>query len=209
MYSRTPLFVFAIALPFAGCTCEWHASTNKSWTTNSGGERVVVVQENPDQIAREREARIAREREWERERERERSRRPVVIGAGGRTGTGAAPHSPALGTPVQPAQPAPTPLQPGTSGGGSSAGNIGTPAPTPVAPVTPTPVAPTPVAPPPPAVVEPTPPPPPPAGDTYVAPREINKAEGGPAKAGSAVDNSGSTTKKKPVQRTGPMKRQQ
>jgi hypothetical protein len=205
MYSRTPLLLFAIALPFTGCTCEWHASTNKSWSTNSGGERVVVVQENPDQIAREREARIAREREWERERERERSRRPVVIGAGGRTGTGAAPHSPALGTPVQPARPAPTPLQPGTSGGGSSAGNIGTPAPSPVAP------PPAPVPAPPPAVVEPTPPPPPPppppASDTYVAPREIDKPAGGASKAGSAVDNP--TNKKKPVQRSGPMKRQQ
>ncbi|HEX5656428.1 MAG TPA: hypothetical protein VFX59_04500 [Polyangiales bacterium] len=196
MSPRTPLLLVAIALPFTGCTCEWHASTSKSWSTNSGGERVVVVQEDPYQAQRERDARIAREREWERERDRERARHPVVIGSGGRTSTGAAPHSPALGQPsVQPSPGASS--YPGVSGG--SSGSIAAPAP---APIVPPPVTPTPAP-----VVTPTPAPPP--EDSYVAPREINKPSGGPGKAATPTDTD-SADKKKPAQpRTGRMTRPQ
>ncbi len=207
MHPRTPLLLLTIALPFTGCTCEWHTSTSKSWGTNSGGEQVTIVQENPDQIAREREARIAREREWERERERERARHPVVINQGGRTGTGSVPHAPAIGQPVPP------PSQPvtgtGTVSGGSFGGGVGTPVAQPSTPAvpqtppgaaTPAPSAPAPStpAPPPPA------PPPPlaPPSDNYVAPREINKPVGGPSKAGSAQD-SDAANKSKPTTRTG------
>jgi hypothetical protein len=214
MNSRTPLLMFAIALPFTGCTCEWHASTSKSWSTNSGGERVVIVQEDPYQAERERQARIAREREWERERDRERSRRPVVINAGGRTGTGAAPHAPAIN------QPAPTPVQPGPSrggasgggysGGGYSGGSFGNASgsATPVAPIAQPSPAPVPVAPPPAPVV--APPPAPPPSDTYVAPREINKPSGGPSRAANPGGESNSGDKNKPTRaRSGRMTRQQ
>jgi hypothetical protein len=202
MHSRIPLLLFVAALPFAGCTCQWQTNTNRAWSTNSGGEQVVVVQEDPGQVEREREARMAREREWERERERERSRHPVVIGAGGRTGTHAAPHSPSGGYPS--AQPD-APTQHGRTGrgsyagegysGGGSPGGIGAPAEQPAAPVAPPPVAPAPAP-------EPTP------NDSYVAPREIHRPAGGPSRGGSATPE-GEDKRRPATPRTGRMTRQQ
>jgi hypothetical protein len=214
MHPRTPLLTFCFAMSLSGCSCQWSAGTsyNKSYTTSSGGDRVIVV-EDPQGYERERQERIYREREWERQRERDRNREPRVVTEGGRFGTRRqGPHAAPGNTPIQPIapapmQPAPTPIQPIPSGsGGSGVPSVGQPMPNNPAPIAQPSPAPTPAAPPPStgntgssgSVGTPAAPPPAaPPRDTYVKPREINRPGGGPAKAGVAGDRVDQSTQKR------------
>lgn len=209
MHPRTPLLTFCLAMSVSGCSCQWQASTQKTWST-SGGNQVVVVQD-PEADARERDARMRREREWERQREFERGQHPRTGGQGGRisTGTSTGPH----GSPIGSASHSPTPIQAGSSGsagsggigaststpttiqagssGANGSGGFGAPTNNP-APIQPgssatsgsgglgAPSAPAPVVTPAPA------PAPAPAPDTYVPPRNVDKPAGGPPGAGTA-----------------------